>query len=234
MNPGRICSLVFGFAALLPFSQNASAALYQITDLPMENSGPFWHNLFHSADSAGGAGGGIKAWFDLDSTQSSTWDSDTGALSLHVKLYDSASLTTPLGSASATSNNFLGTHLNAPGAQDGGVIGTMTWNFDSAATGLLGLGASILVQTFLDRDYVTSAAGFNANSFQGVDQTEGFITLWGADGYDGIDGFDTAQTTLGTDLVMHVVTPVPVPAAVWLLGSGILGLVGLARRPRSH
>ena len=29
------------------------------------------------------------------------------------------------------------------------------------------------------------------------------------------------------------VTPVPVPAAVWLFGSGLLGLVGVARRKKA-
>ena len=36
------------------------------------------------------------------------------------------------------------------------------------------------------------------------------------------------------DVVSMTVVPVPVPAAVWLLGSGLLGLVGVARRKRSN
>jgi len=36
-----------------------------------------------------------------------------------------------------------------------------------------------------------------------------------------------------TDLVrLSVVNAVPVPAAVWLFGSGLLGLIGFARRTR--
>jgi len=35
----------------------------------------------------------------------------------------------------------------------------------------------------------------------------------------------------GTDFVrLSVVSSVPVPAAVWLFGSGLLGLIGVARR----
>jgi len=37
-------------------------------------------------------------------------------------------------------------------------------------------------------------------------------------------------TVLGVD--MQVATPIPVPPAVWLFGSGLLGLVGIARRRR--
>lgn len=29
-------------------------------------------------------------------------------------------------------------------------------------------------------------------------------------------------------------TPVPVPAAVWLFGSGLAGIIGLARRAKTH
>jgi hypothetical protein len=47
------------------------------------------------------------------------------------------------------------------------------------------------------------------------------------------DNFNESESMFGewTDLNLTVVpTVVPVPAAVWLFGSGLLGLVGLARR----
>jgi len=45
-------------------------------------------------------------------------------------------------------------------------------------------------------------------------------------------GFDLTwgTGTCGNDTVMGRVAPVPVPAAVWFLGSGLLGLAGIARR----
>jgi len=45
--------------------------------------------------------------------------------------------------------------------------------------------------------------------------------------FDGLDGSGAKKSgnTLAVDLA-----PVPVPAAVWLFGSGLLGLVGIARR----
>ena len=66
------------------------------------------------------------------------------------------------------------------------------------------------------------------------------------DGADGIEDFETFIFTPGfTDLTRVevgsvifsmdnlVVSAVPVPAAVWLFGSGLLGLVGVARRKSS-
>ena len=41
----------------------------------------------------------------------------------------------------------------------------------------------------------------------------------------GADGSDKSGSTLAVDLA-----PIPVPAAVWLFGSGLIGLVGVARR----
>jgi hypothetical protein len=45
--------------------------------------------------------------------------------------------------------------------------------------------------------------------------------------FDGVaaDGSDRSGSTLAVDLA-----PIPVPAAVWLFGSGLIGLVGVARR----
>ncbi len=36
--------------------------------------------------------------------------------------------------------------------------------------------------------------------------------------------------TTGVPEGVGVATPVPIPAAVWLLGSGLIGLVGLRKR----
>lgn len=46
-----------------------------------------------------------------------------------------------------------------------------------------------------------------------------------------IAGFDTTNGVTSAQFAGS--TPVPVPAAVWLFGSGLLGLVGVARRKRS-
>ncbi len=61
---------------------------------------------------------------------------------------------------------------------------------------------------------------------------EGTGILTGAAGYDPTDATWTLSTTSMTSYSMSVstVTVVPVPAAVWLFGSGLIGLVGVARR----
>jgi hypothetical protein len=40
----------------------------------------------------------------------------------------------------------------------------------------------------------------------------------------GIDG--------GTELINYSPSTVPLPAAVWLFGSGLIGLIGIARRKK--
>lgn len=43
-----------------------------------------------------------------------------------------------------------------------------------------------------------------------------------------------ADESWGLDNVQVQITPVPVPAAVWLFGSGLLGLIGIARRKQRN
>ena len=43
--------------------------------------------------------------------------------------------------------------------------------------------------------------------------------------------FDNSGTLVTVDV--QIVPPVPVPAAVWLFGSGLIGLVGVARRKKA-
>ena len=54
-------------------------------------------------------------------------------------------------------------------------------------------------------------------------ETEGFI-----------NGQGIINTSLSADYWLHIApTAVPVPAAVWLFGSGTLGLIGVARRKKA-
>ncbi len=198
----------------------ADAASIAIAATPQESSGPFQHNVFHTANSAQGQYGSILAWFSMNGGGGS-WDPVSGAFSLSVDLFSDAGLTAPIGTATGTGNLAAG----AFNGNDGGLIGTISWSFDATA---LGNGLTDATLSFYDINYVTSSAGYTANSTTGSYSS---LTLWGADGTaDPNTGmFDTNTTSMGMDLV---VTFVPVPAALWLFGSGLAGLAGLSLRGR--
>ncbi len=70
-----------------------------------------------------------------------------------------------------------------------------------------------------------------------LDQSSSFLSLAGTGvltggGYESTDATWTFSTTSMTSYSMSVasVAVVPVPAAVWLFGSGLIGLIGIARR----
>jgi len=80
-----------------------------------------------------------------------------------------------------------------------------------------------LQMTYLDQNYTTSSTGHVANSYQ-----NGYITLWGADGYDTTQGI-YADPRLGSDIVMQV----PEPASLLLMSMGMIG-IGFWRRNKQN
>lgn len=79
---------------------------------------------------------------------------------------------------------------------------------------------------------------FELTSLSIIDQASDLLTLKGAGRLSG-NGFDTTDAIWSFSTrslnsydmsIETVITAVPVPAAVWLFGSGLLGLVGVARR----
>lgn len=68
-----------------------------------------------------------------------------------------------------------------------------------------------------------------------IDQTSSILTLSGTGAISG-NGFDLTPTDWTLSAVATgssydiTLTAVPVPAAVWLFGSGLIGLIGIARR----
>lgn len=56
------------------------------------------------------------------------------------------------------------------------------------------------------------------------------VAHWEFGGVDALDGLDAAATAAAVPFGTFAVAPVPVPGALWLLGSALMGLVALRRR----
>jgi hypothetical protein len=102
-------------------------------------------------------------------------------------------------------------------------------NFDTTAEAA-GFGDTSIGYMGINR--VCCSGAYAPNSLvAGIDSQ--IMTLWGANFTGSFNGAYQGAT-LGMDLVLDIgTTPlpaVPVPAAAWLFGSGLLGLVGIARR----
>ena len=69
----------------------------------------------------------------------------------------------------------------------------------------------------------------NSWTFLGVIDTTGFNTFE----FREINGKGTQALTIRADDVTLGVSAVPVPAAAWLFGSGLIGLTGIARRKKA-
>ena len=80
----------------------------------------------------------------------------------------------------------------------------------------------------------------NANFVLGI-SWDGGTTYWGDNGTPSLqsspdtylivfDGSDGQQRPISGNTLAVDLAPIPVPPAVWLFGSGLLGLVGVARR----
>ncbi len=107
-------------------------------------------------------------------------------------------------------------------------VATTTWNttlVGPACTGTNGAscmgrspsgGLPLIADTVVPSGYSVATTGIGGNP----------MIAGPFGGYNA--NFDITSMT-----VSSIVNPVPVPAAVWLLGSGLLGLVGVARRKRS-
>lgn len=223
----------------------AAAEALTLVDSPQQPSGPFRHNLFHSADSSGGASGDVLAWFDLDTGfgAANFLDPATGDLEAHFDLFADSTLTTAIGTAFASGSVDVA-ELSDAGEADV-IVGTLEFDFDLGAAPASALAMHLeasfgpeaddvwedIALSFADVQYATSSDGRTANTFDDTD-----LVLWGADGTfsgssrlggpGGLGGFGSTSS-VGVDLVVTV--PEPGPAA--LLGVALAALRSATRRP---
>lgn len=174
---------------------------------------------------------------DLGSADtSSNWSFDEGINGSRVT--DTSAATSTLGSSSGAyiDLGFDSNLVNGTGADlklffVGGnghifdvTIGDITVSYNSLVAGASATGSfdpafptDPIIAVAIDLDSFT---GLEGSSYSGIRLTIG-------DGYDPLAG-SAVPSFVGTYNVEAAV--VPVPAAAWLFGSGLLGLIGIARR----
>jgi len=132
----------------------------------------------------------------------------------------------------------MGDTISVSGTFDDSALtgGTGTISFGSGSGNTLTIMAGSM--TFSETDDNQFASGYPrlsllAGGFDGLNYTADFgtISYFGSLGM-AFDAYDEADNWVsGTwDAASFSMSAVPVPAAIWLFGSGVLGLVGMARR----
>lgn len=192
------------------------ATIYDVSAVLSGSATPgFSASAFHDASGSNVMSGPTLA--GINSLTSGSYDDSNGFLSVNLGMSNGGSFTLS-GFLLFGANDTLTAHS------------TVDIDFDGVAEGA---GFSDTTIGFMGINRVCCSGAYAPNSLAaGIDSQ--IMTLWGAnfsaDVFDGTYG----GATLGMDLVLDLTRPglkvVPVPAAVWLFGSGLLGLVGVARR----
>ena len=105
--------------------------------------------------------------------------------------------------------------------------------FDNLEVSIIQDSSEYLIDTITD-GYVPSyiSFSFDLTSLSSVDTMSPFNVKFYFDSVDGI-GNDTAGVRIDNFSVGTTPAVIPVPAAVWLFGSGLIGLIGAARRKKA-
>jgi len=211
--------LAAGMMLTLGASSVASAAVYDVSGVLNGVDSGFGFSGFHYA-------GNLGAGVDGDS------DAMTGTTLVDIpEAYGS------FGSYDDVTGDFSVT-LNT--------ASTIVTSFDLSGTMIFGVDGFLNPTSTLDITFYTIFGDFTTNMVFADGQvccsgtnppnsfSDGLISLWGVNQTPQLASAWTGQNgeVLGLDLRLQL-TPVPVPAAVWLFGSGLLGLVGVARRSKA-
>ena len=79
---------------------------------------------------------------------------------------------------------------------------------------------------YRNAQYVETWTDTPPRHYESWDDYNAFISEFGNSG----DAFARSYGSLDYNMVISSVEPVPIPAGVWLFGSGLIGLIGIARR----
>lgn len=116
-----------------------------------------------------------------------------------------------------------------------GGTGDVDGTFDMFTPGGTGGSASLTAFSPVTNFFTVAGWQLDLSSLSVIDQTTDLLTLSGTGVLSG-NGFDATNANWSfsaqdaSSYSMSVTTVVPVPAALWLFGSGLLGLVCVARR----
>ena len=210
--------LLFGF---LLFCDNVFATTWSVDSVLSGSDGGFGFSSMHQANDNSPMSG--SKLVDITSA-SGSYDDVSGALNLLLGLSNSDSMT--------LAGNLL---FDVAGILDSdsslnysGLTNLAASPFGSANS--LGASGSF---GFLGQD-VCCSGNYDPNSFKPVNNTVGlnYLTLWGADYGGGVFLGDYTGSIVGMDIRLEL-SQVPVPAAVWLFGTALLGLVGFSKRRKA-
>ena len=184
----------------------------------------------------------MKFWKSaLAATVILTSTSANAATVYHTNLYDDTSTTYDLWVY--TDTNGMGTYGAGEAAMyitsryDATASDVMSCGVNCGAltggpadvTGTFPLGHVTMVESFTV-GYIADFYGMEVEGMLGIDTINGdstYMELWHINSVEDIGSYYQALDYLTIELQT---SPVPVPAAAWLFGSGLIGLIGVARR----
>ena len=204
----------FLFAFALLFCSTSFATVWKIDQVLQGTDGGFGFSSLHDSSGANVMSGNKLA----DVTGGSgTYNDGTGEVDFALTLGNGDTMTLTgtllfgvdgfLGAASLLDYSGLANLLASDGIPESGQIG------------------------FMPGDVCCSDGVHDPNSFApaSAGSALNFMSLWGSDGFTLATGLYDADPKLGFDVRLEM-SVVPVPAAAWLFGTALVGLLGLHRR----